>query len=142
MTTLTDVVRRTRREIAAAETPVRRELLTLWRDAYRRVEVHLLALTRQIEVAKLAGETVDPDWLRRQGRYRTLLASIDEETRRLAAWGLVLLLLAVFPANINMASNDIPLDGRDLPTWALWGRLPIQALLVAWAWWYTRPDRD
>lgn len=66
------------------------------------------------------------------------LGLILPQTRRLAAWGIVLLLLAVFPANINMAINDIPLDGRDLPTWALWGRLPIQALLIAWAYWYTR----
>lgn len=66
------------------------------------------------------------------------LGLILPQTRRLAAWGLILLLLAVFPANINMAINDIPLDGRDLPTWALWGRLPLQALLIAWAYWYTR----
>ena len=69
------------------------------------------------------------------------LGLILPQTRRLAAWGIVLLLLAVFPANINMAINDIPLDGRDLPTWALWGRLPLQALFIAWAYWYTRPDR-
>lgn len=66
------------------------------------------------------------------------LGLILPQTRRLAAWGIVLLLLAVFPANINMAINDIPLGGRDLPSWALWGRLPLQALLIAWAYWYTR----
>jgi uncharacterized membrane protein len=66
------------------------------------------------------------------------LGLILPQTRKLAAWGIVLLLLAIFPANINMAINDIPLDGRDLPTWALWGRLPLQALFIAWAYWYTR----
>lgn len=66
------------------------------------------------------------------------LGLILPQTRRLAAWGIVLLLLAVFPANINMAINDIPLDGRDLPAWALWGRLPLQALFIAWACWYTK----
>jgi uncharacterized membrane protein len=69
------------------------------------------------------------------------LGLILPQTRRLAAWGLVLLFLAVFPANINMAVNDIPLDGRPLPAWARWGRLPLQAGFIAWAWWYTRRER-
>jgi uncharacterized membrane protein len=66
---------------------------------------------------------------------------VDRRTRRLAAWGLVLLLLAVFPANVNMAINHLPLGTRAVPTWALWARLPLQALLIAWAWWFTRRDR-
>ncbi|MBK9033105.1 MAG: DoxX family protein [Myxococcales bacterium] len=67
------------------------------------------------------------------------LGLILPATRRLAAWGLVALLLAVFPANVNMAINHLPLGARAVPTWALWARLPLQALLIAWAWWYTRP---
>ncbi len=59
-------------------------------------------------------------------------------TRRLAAWGLIALFLAVFPANINMAINHLPLAGHDMPAWALWARLPLQVLLIAWAWRYTR----
>jgi len=69
------------------------------------------------------------------------LGLILPQTRRLAAWGLVLLLLAVFPANINMAVNHLPLGDRPVPTWALWGRLPLQALFIAWAFWFTRPER-
>jgi uncharacterized membrane protein len=69
------------------------------------------------------------------------LGLILPATRRAAAWGLILLYLAVFPANVNMALHDIPLDGHDLPAWALWGRLPLQVLFIAWAYWYTRPDR-
>lgn len=68
------------------------------------------------------------------------LGLILPQTRRAAAWGLVLLLLAVFPANVNMALNDIPLAGRDLPAWALWARLPFQLVFLAWAYWYTRRD--
>jgi uncharacterized membrane protein len=67
------------------------------------------------------------------------LGLILPATRRWAAWGLVALLLAVFPANINMAVNDLPLGGRDVPTWALWARLPLQLGFLAWAFWYTRP---
>lgn len=60
-------------------------------------------------------------------------------TRRWAAWGLVALLVAVFPANVNMALNQIPF-GRNLAApWILWARLPLQAVLVAWAWSFTRP---
>jgi uncharacterized membrane protein len=67
--------------------------------------------------------------------------------RRLAAWGLVLLLVAVFPANVYMATHDVVLDG--VPDWArepsalaTWARLPLQGVLVLWAWWYTRPESD
>lgn len=69
------------------------------------------------------------------------LGLIVPATRRAAAWGLVLLYVAVFPANVNMALNDIPLAGRDLPAWALWGRLPFQIMFIAWAWWMTKPDK-
>jgi uncharacterized membrane protein len=61
-------------------------------------------------------------------------------TRRMAAWGLVALLIAVFPANINMAIHTLPLGSYQLPPWALWARLPLQAIFIAWAWWYTHGD--
>jgi uncharacterized membrane protein len=70
------------------------------------------------------------------------LGLILPQTRRLAAWGLVALLLAVFPANVNMAINHIPFGDYDTPVWALWARLPLQAVFLAWAWWYTRPERS
>jgi len=73
------------------------------------------------------------------------LLVLPPATRRLAAWGIVALLVAVFPANLHVALNGIVLQG--LPAWmpeptttANWVRLPFQAVLVAWAWWYTRPD--
>jgi uncharacterized membrane protein len=60
-------------------------------------------------------------------------------TRRFAAWGLVLLYVAVFPANVNMALHHIQLDaGGTLPVWTMWARLPFQALFIAWAYWFTR----
>jgi uncharacterized membrane protein len=58
-------------------------------------------------------------------------------TQRFAAWGLIALFLAVFPANINMALNKIPLGRKPVPTWALWARLPLQFVLIAWAYAYT-----
>ncbi len=55
-----------------------------------------------------------------------------------AAWGLIALFVVVFPANINMAVNQIPFGDGPTPPLLLWLRLPLQLVLVAWAWWYTR----
>lgn len=71
------------------------------------------------------------------------LGVLCERTRNLSAWGLVALLVAVFPANVYMAvADDLELEGvpeqfSDPSDAALWARLPLQAVLVAWAWWYT-----
>ena len=59
-----------------------------------------------------------------------------------AAWGLVLLLIAVYPANINMAVNNIHLDNIPDGNWFQAIRLPFQFVLIAWAYWYTKPDRQ
>ena len=48
--------------------------------------------------------------------------------RRMAAWGLIALLLAVFPANLHVALHGWP--GTDFPRWVLWVRLPFQVLFV------------
>jgi uncharacterized membrane protein len=53
-------------------------------------------------------------------------------TRRLAGWWLIATLLAIFPANVNMAVNAERY--RRIPEALLWLRLPLQALLIAWAW--------
>ena len=53
---------------------------------------------------------------------------------RLAAWGLIALLTAVFPANIHMTAH--PELYPSIPIAALWLRLPLQGLLIAWAYWY------
>ncbi|HEY9827466.1 MAG TPA: DoxX family membrane protein [Stenomitos sp.] len=55
-----------------------------------------------------------------------------------AAWGLILLFIAVFPANIHQAIHSIPIDGIPHHPMLYWVRLPFQAVLIAWAWWYTR----
>lgn len=55
-----------------------------------------------------------------------------------AAWGIVALFIAVFPANINQAVNSISLEGVPDHPWLYWARLPFQAVLITWAWWYTK----
>lgn len=56
--------------------------------------------------------------------------------QRLAAWGIIVVLVGVFPANIHMALHP---ELSEVPQFALWLRLPIQLVLIAWAYWYTRP---
>lgn len=59
------------------------------------------------------------------------------ETRSIAAWGLILLLVAIFPANVYMLQQKRAGRFRKIPKWSLWLRLPVQAVLIAWAWLYT-----
>ncbi len=58
--------------------------------------------------------------------------------RAAAAWGLIALYVAVFPANLNMALHPLSFGSGPTPEWVLWARLPFQLVLIAWAWWYTR----
>ena len=59
-------------------------------------------------------------------------------TRRLAGFGLIALLSAVFPANVYMALN--PAKFAKIPAWALYARLPLQPLAMWWAWRATKPS--
>lgn len=52
-----------------------------------------------------------------------------------AAWGIVALLIAVFPANIYHLTSAK--TGKGIPIWILWLRIPFQGIFILWAWWYT-----
>jgi uncharacterized membrane protein len=60
------------------------------------------------------------------------LALLDRRTARWGGWWLIALLVAVFPANVNMAFNAERF--RAVPEALLWLRLPFQPLLAAWVW--------
>ncbi len=60
------------------------------------------------------------------------------QTSQYAAWGLILLLVAVFPANIHMATHQELYPS--VPAIFHWIRLPLQAVLILWAYWYTNVD--
>jgi uncharacterized membrane protein len=60
-------------------------------------------------------------------------------TRRAAAWGLVALLIAVFPANLYMAMHPAEAGAAGIAPVLRWGRLPLQAVLAWWLLWCTRP---
>ncbi len=67
------------------------------------------------------------------------LGALHPRTRRAAGWWLTATLLAVFPANVEMALHPDRYQG--IPQWALYARLPLQGLFIAWALWATRPAR-
>lgn len=67
------------------------------------------------------------------------LMLIVPKFERLAAWGIIALLIAVFPANIHMAIHP-ELYPKISPI-ALWLRLPLQGVFIAWAYWFTRPEK-
>lgn len=62
------------------------------------------------------------------------LGLLLEPVRPWAGWGLVALLVAVFPANVYMA-REHERFARVAPRWALLARLPLQAVLIAWTLW-------
>ena len=60
-------------------------------------------------------------------------------TRVTAAWGIILLLILIFPANLYVAMNGLAYVGDEPSTLLNWVRLPFQLVLIAWAYWYTKP---
>ncbi|MCW3104416.1 MAG: hypothetical protein JWO09_2856 [Bacteroidetes bacterium] len=61
---------------------------------------------------------------------------IPESTRPLGAWLTIALLIAVFPANIQMAVSFYQKQHSGL--WIALARLPLQLVLIWWAWIYTK----
>ena len=97
----------------------------------------------------------DPDWFMQimppympwhkelvyiSGGFEILLGVmlLFKRTRFIAAWGLILLLIAVFPANIYLAQTN----GVAMNTSAAvaWGRLPFQSIFILIAYWHSKVD--
>lgn len=62
-------------------------------------------------------------------------------TRKLAAWGVIALLIAIFPANFYMFQERMGIFA-DVPEWVLILRLPFQLVLLAWAYVYTKDTKS
>ena len=60
------------------------------------------------------------------------LGLLIPQTARLAAWGLVALLIAIFPANIWVAINGANAAGLPSSPWYTWSRLPFQLVFIWW----------
>jgi uncharacterized membrane protein len=93
-----------------------------------------------------AYERIVPPRLQRQAGRVVALSGVAElaggvgvllpSTRRLSGLWLMVLLGAIFPANLYMA--QAPERFRRIPRWALYARLPLQPLMMWWAWRATR----
>ena len=63
-----------------------------------------------------------------------------KKLRFFAGWGLILLLIAVYPANIYLAFNETPQIALGIsPFMASWVRLPLQFVFIGLAYWFTKP---
>ncbi len=90
-------------------------------------------------------ESIVPDYLPAH-RELVLISGVAEivggigllipATQVAAAYGIIALLIAVMPANIWMVQHPERYAG--IPLWALYARLPVQFLLICWAWRYTQ----
>jgi uncharacterized membrane protein len=66
------------------------------------------------------------------------LLLIYKPTRKIAAWGIILMLIAFLPVHIDMLGGHTEVNGKiALPVWA-WLRLFLQPVLIWWAWWHTK----
>jgi len=87
-----------------------------------------------------------PEWINLVSGLAEIVLGVfvlEPRVRVLAAWGIIALLIAIFPANLYVALQNVGLPSGDPGTGnALlnWARLPLQAVFIAWAGWYTRPE--
>jgi uncharacterized membrane protein len=93
--------------------PMKRDLIAMVPPGLPRPDLLVLA-TGVLEIAGAAG-------------------LLFERTRFWAACGLILLMVAMLPANVSAAHRGLELRGRRVTP--LWIRVPMQVLFVIWAWW-------
>ena len=58
--------------------------------------------------------------------------------RKAAGWGLIALLVAFFPVHVYMVAESERFTAQGIPLWALYARLPLQLVLIAWVYWVTQ----
>jgi len=127
--------------------PTKRRLLWLMAALYAAAGFNHL-LNPDFYLAIMPPGLPSPEWLNLLSGLAEIVLAVfllEPKTRVFAAWGLVALLIAVFPANVYAAQANIGLpDGAPGTGNAVvgWLRLPLQVPLIVWAWWYTRPDEE
>ena len=74
------------------------------------------------------------------GVFEILLGGmlLFKKSRKIAGWGLIMLLLAVFPANIYLAQNEAAQQAIDISQTVAIVRLPFQVLFIGLAYWHTK----
>lgn len=69
------------------------------------------------------------------------LMLIFNPTRKFAAWGIVLMLIAFLPVHIAMLGGHTEVNGKQVLPILAWARLLLQPVLIWWAWWHTRDSQ-
>ena len=90
-------------------------------------------------LAIIPPELPNPEWLNLSSGLAEIVLGVfllEPRTRVFAAWGIIALLIAVFPANLYAASHRLGTESALLHN----TRLLFQLVFVVWAWWHTRPD--
>lgn len=64
---------------------------------------------------------------------------IFERTRRISAWGIIAMLVVFLLVHVDMLQHHAD-RYAEIPLWGLWVRLPVQGLLIYWAWRYARAE--
>ena len=75
------------------------------------------------------------------GFFEVLLGAmlLFDKSRFYASWGLIMLLIAVYPANIYLAFNEKPQEAIKISQFlASWVRLPFQFIFIALAYWHSQ----
>ena len=74
------------------------------------------------------------------GFFEILLGGmlLFKKYRKVAGWGLIALLIAVFPANIYLAQNEMAQQTLNISQTTAIVRLPFQALFIGLAYWHTK----
>jgi uncharacterized membrane protein len=94
-------------------------------------------------VAIIPAKLPSPEWLNVLAGLAEIILGVfllEPRTRVFAAWGVIALMIAVYPANIHMAMN--PDQFPDMSPTALYARLPIQFVMIAIVWWATRQVKE
>jgi uncharacterized membrane protein len=89
----------------------------------------------------------NPEWLNVISGLAEIVLGVfvlEPRVRVYAAWGIIALLIAVFPANMYVAMENVGAGGEPGTGPGALGyiRLPFQVLFIVWAWWYTRPEEE
>ena len=123
----------------------KRKTILMWLLAINLMTAGFMHLLRpEFFVAIIPPELPNPEWLNVISGLAEIVIGVfllEPRTRVLAAWGAIALFIAVFPANIYAAFENVGPEGPGSGAGAAnYIRLPFQALFIVWAWWYTREE--